>query len=212
VIIPISYFSFYYQLDDTPEEWRDFYYSQFWKLRYPERSFFDRRNFSRIALYTPEKVSSFASASFHVNLAPNMKSNGFMLNDTAGNFRQLTDTAGKRRVALHDKIRKMERVPEVMTDLETLLDSLKERQIRFVLLTPPVWKTYSKFCDPKVLENNRRLINQVCARYGCSYFDYFNDSRFDKRDFANSDHLNFIGAEKFSSIIDSEIIKVKSIP
>jgi hypothetical protein len=49
-------------------------------------------------------------------------------------------------------------------------------------------------------------MNDLCLKYNAEYFDYFKDSRFTKGDFYDNDHLNYIGAGKFSRILDQDIV------
>jgi hypothetical protein len=206
VIIPVSYFTFYYQLADTKESWRDFYYLRFWNVKYPGLSPFDMRNYSFISLYTVQTTIDFARSGFDQNKAKNLHSNGFMTNDTAQNATKISDASGILRVKLHEAIMSKSRSIEVVRDLRQMISSLKGQGIACVLITPPVWHTYSDHCNKSYLENSAKLIKSICNDYGCEYFDYFTDPRFELKDFANNDHLNFIGAKRFSEILNSEIV------
>jgi len=76
-----------------------------------------------------------------------------------------------------------------------------------LIVTAPVFSTYSKFADKGKLRLNDSIIRCICSKYGCKYFDYFTDKRFEKEDFLDNDHLNFIGAEKFSRMINEEVLQ-----
>ncbi len=53
----------------------------------------------------------------------------------------------------------------------------------------------------------QETIKQLSEKYKIEYFNHLFDSRFEARDFANSDHLSAAGAEKFSKIIDLKTIQ-----
>ena len=53
-------------------------------------------------------------------------------------------------------------------------------------------------------------LEEIQKKYGIEYYNYLKHSRFVKEDFKDNDHLNPKGAEKFSKIVDMEILK-KSI-
>jgi hypothetical protein len=78
--------------------------------------------------------------------------------------------------------------------------------VEVVFITTPVLPTYYKFIDREIERKNTLAINGLCNKYSCKYFNYFRDDRFTEKDFYDNDHLNFIGAEKFSGIINDEII------
>jgi len=57
-----------------------------------------------------------------------------------------------------------------------------------------------------ILITNNKILDDLCNKYRCKYYDYSNDERFIKTDFIDVNHLNFVGAEKFSRIVNNEIL------
>jgi hypothetical protein len=53
----------------------------------------------------------------------------------------------------------------------------------------------------------QETIKQITEKYGVPYFNYLRDDRFTEEDFVNSDHLNNKGAEKFSYILNEDVVK-----
>jgi len=206
VVIPVSYTSFFHQLSDTKENWRDYYYYRFWGIKYDELPIVDSKCFSYVSLYTMPEVLKMMKKGFKVNLAANLYYNGFMKNDTLNSSKNISDNSGKARVELHDSSMVNERIPEIVNDLSGFLAELQKRKIQFVLITTPVYTTYSKYCNPLVLENNRKIIDSLCRKFDCTYHSFFADNRFTAKDFADNDHMNFLGAERFSGILNDEVI------
>jgi len=209
VLINVSYFSFGFQLIDGVEAWRDYYYSQFWDVNFNEISRFDLKRYSKLFLYTPRASLAYLKHGFQIDLTEGYKPNGYFMVDTAKNSLNISDSLGYRRVMLHNKIYKEFRVKENENDIELLINELKKRNIKPVIVTPPVFSTYYKFADKAQMKRNRDAINSICKKYKCNYFNYFCDNRFVQRDFRDNDHMNFIGAEKFSKIINNEILEKK---
>jgi hypothetical protein len=205
VIITVSYFSFDYQVIDGPEEWRDFYYSQFWNIKYPEVSNYDIRNYSRIALYRPDSSFLYLLQGFDVSLV-RCSPNGDLEMDTADNYLNISDSLGYERVRLHTTYSRKKHFNDNVSDLEFLVAQLKKRKIKPVIVTPPVFSTYYKFVDNAKVKENQEAISMICLKYNLEHHDYFKDSRFVQEDFFDNDHLNFVGAEKFSRILDKEIV------
>jgi hypothetical protein len=206
VIITVSYFSFGEQLYDGLEVWRDYCYSQFWDIDFPEMHKLDLARYSKIFLYTPKVALTYFIQNFHVDLIKEIETNGYFKNDTVLNNLNLSDSLGHVRVKSHDNTYKENRFNENKNDLELLVQELKKRDIVPVIITPPAFSSYYKYADSSKLKRNHEVINEICSKYQCNYFDYFTDKRFVKRDFHDNDHLNFIGAEKFSRIINDEIL------
>ncbi len=207
VIINVSYFSFGFQLADGIEKWRDYYYSQFWNINFTELDKFDLKKYSKVFLYSPPIALSYMKQGFNVNLIGDYMSDGYLKMDTTGNYKNIGDSLGYQRVSFHDKLYRESRFMDNQKDLELLVSELKKRNITPVIVTPPVLSTYFKFVNQEKLKRNHDVINEICLKYQCKYFDYFTDNRFMQRDFHDNDHMNFIGAEKFSRIINEEILK-----
>jgi hypothetical protein len=207
VLIPISYFSFNYQLYDTKERWRDYYYRTLWGVRYPELPRFDLRDVSRIALYSPAEVVSLLKNGFRTDFTQHMLPNGFIGVPPVANNDRISEAAGRERVKVHDASRHPRRFAQIAADLEGLVAQLTRRGIAVAFLTTPVLPTYARHCDPQVLRRNRAVINRLCRTYDCRYYDYFTDGRFSPAEFSDNDHLNATGAARFSRIIDQDIIK-----
>ena len=208
VIINISYFSFGQQIIDGIEPWRDYYYSQFWDIDYPTIDKLDAKYYSKIFVYIPSLSLKYLSQGFKVDLElPN--NNGFKMAYTSKNT-IINDSTGKNRVDIHNAYYKGgNKYSEHINELTQLISTLKKRNITPIIITPPVYKTYSKYADINILKNNTISINNICNYYKCYYYNYFTDSRFIKDDFKDDDHLNFIGAEKFSKILNNEVISRK---
>ncbi len=206
VLIPVSYFSFNYQLCDTKERWRDYYYRTFWNIRYPGLPRFDLRDVSRIALYSPAEVVRLLKNGFRTDFTENLSPNGHLAVAPVTVNDKISEAAGRERVRVHDASRHPRRFVQIAADLEGLVAQLTRRGVAVAFLTTPVLPTYARYCNPQVLGRNRAVINRLCRTYGCRYYDYFTDRRFSPAAFADNDHLNATGAARFSRIINQDII------
>lgn len=206
VIINISYFSLWHQLHDDKEGWRDYFYSQFWDIRYPELKWHDSKLYSLLMLYTPQESVGYAAHFFNEDFSQNLNRNGWLGYDTLQNNVFISDSAGKERAEFHDGLCWPSRYDEIYSTLETLVDECRKQQVEVVFITTPVLPTYYKFIDREIERKNTLAINGLCNKYSCKYFDYFRDDRFTEKDFYDNDHLNFVGAEKFSRILDKDVV------
>ena len=206
VIVSVSYYTFWYQLSDGIEKWRDYYYFHFWDIKYPELKFDDPKIYSLIMLYTPQTSLGYAKHFFNINLSENLSHNGWLKNDTIANNQNISEKSGKTRVAFHDKGRFVFRFKETTSMLDNFVKECKKRNINVVFITTPVLPTYYRYTNPEINQKNTNAINELCKKYDCKYYNYFRDERFINKDFNDNDHMNFIGAEKFSKILDTDIV------
>jgi hypothetical protein len=206
VIIDADYAILHYSLENSSEYWRTYYYYKFWGVRSMNWHPLDINNYSLFALYSNSTVMELAKNRFKTNLAQSMHYNGWMKLDTLVNNDKIGEEQGKKRVGILNsdmngdskKLRKY---------FELLVSELRAKKIETEIISMPVLATYSKYCNKTILLEKTLFIDSLCTKYGCHFTNYFNDPRFVTADFNDNDHLNFIGALKFSRILDSDIIK-----
>lgn len=85
--------------------------------------------------------------------------------------------------------------------LKSIAGYCRERSIRLILISTPVWKTYIQAENAESLAQMERVVSNFAREQGVDYRNYMRDSRFDSKDFLDSHHLNFSsGIIKFSAI------------
>jgi hypothetical protein len=208
VIIPVNYNSLYTQLADSKESFRRWFYSKYWGIEEPGMPALDLHRYSYTALYTPRTAAEFAGRGFKVDLVKNLSPDGYLRYDTAGCLKNISYELGAKRAELYRRMMREEHYTENVEILTQLATTLRQRNIQVCFITTPVFKTFSKYCEPEVFESNLTALSDICRRHGCGYRNYFNDPRFTMRDFYDNDHLNFIGAARFSAILDSEVVRM----
>jgi len=209
VVIDISCFSFYFDLKDSPEEWRNYFYYRYYGLPVPCRDLPDLRSFSRAALYTRGFLNDLVFNKLNVKEEfGDIQPNGWERTPSGGGgSSSLSNSGGRKRVILHQSLRDEKNFPFILHNLEELLSALEKRKIQVFFVSVPVYQTYSDFLDPANIRENHRILSHLCEMYPASYSDYTHDSRFHPEDFYDNDHLNSKGAEKFSRILDREILE-----
>ena len=206
VLITISYFSFGYKLEICQESWRSYYYNYFWGIKSGSLKWDDPKMHSLISLYSLRLTQSYALKNFKVNLAQDYQTNGWMRSEKIGTVSAINDSTGKERADLHTKNMRFDVFDENRDNLERLLRKLRKKGIASFFVIMPVYNTYEKFTDPAINKRNHELIEYFLKKYEIRCFDYSNDTRFEIKDFANNDHLNYMGADKLSKIINQEIL------
>jgi hypothetical protein len=205
VIISVSYFSMWSDLYTAYEDWRDAFYL-FWDVKTNNPHKFDIRRLSYIALYGPAYTQNLFKRNFSNVGVDNPADNGRGICPPGYSF-PLTDISGKERVKIHDDMMHDDLLKNNTEYLEEFISALQKRNIVPVLITTPVYKTYYDNMNPKKEEVNEEVLNNLSKKYSIKYLNYLKDSRFDSTDYANNDHLNDMGIEKYSKILNEEVIK-----
>lgn len=205
VIIPVSYFSMWSDLYTAYEDWRDAFYL-IWDVKSNNPHTFDIRRISYIALYGPTYTQNLLKKNFSNVEVDNPADNGRGICPPGYSF-PLVDKSGKERVKVHDDMMHDDLLDKNIKYLKEFITSLKKRNILPVLITTPVYKTYYDNMNPKKEEINEDVLNKLSKNFNIRYLNYLKDSRFDSTDYANNDHLNDKGIEKYSKILNEEIIK-----
>ena len=95
---------------------------------------------------------------------------------------------------------------EIWQQYEQLAKVTQQKQVRLVLVAPPVWKTYQASIHPIVLNDIHKFVSKLQAIYPhVEYYEHLFDNRFTADDFQDASHLTESGAVKYSKIL-SEII------
>jgi hypothetical protein len=206
IVLNISYFSLWHELCDGEQAWRDYYYSFFWDIKYPDLKWYDSKNYSLIMLYTPQEALGYAKHKFREKLPEKLNRYGWVKYDTIPDNKYINEKAGKERADFHTRLCQHNRYNEIYPKLEKFVSECKKRNLELVFISTPVMPAYYKNLDPQINARNLFAIQGLCNKYGYQYFDYTRDDRFSLREFVDNDHLNFLGSEKFSKILNEDII------
>ena len=83
--------------------------------------------------------------------------------------------------------------------LYSILDYLKEQNIRTIITTLPLYKTYRANLNSKIVKRRDSIISVIKMKFPeVIFIESERDSIFNIRDFNNFNHLNPKGAEKFT--------------
>lgn len=205
VILPVSYFSLEYQLEDGPERWRAFHYRYFYGLAHRDwHNLVSARNFSAYFL-SGETTRARVLLGSSTNALDEYDQWGGWTNRLCGSRLQAMpqDTNALHQAALgtlrlHHGMMKPEHSSENFLLLDHLIGELRHTGIEVVLVTLPVTQYYTAGVQPEAYDRLRQLLATLSAKHGVPYLNWMEDTRFDLADFADGDHLNCEGAAKLS--------------
>ncbi len=210
VIFNISYSSLESgSCEEGIEFWRAFFYRRFYHIPAESwKSRWDIRNFSLIALYGPSESLRYLKARPVPDLAPAVMDNGWycVLPDETAMGRRISDALGKARADSHTSAMEEDNIGHNLDLLRSSLRLCLSRGVMPAIVTTPVWNTYSEHIDEGKYQRMQNCIRDVCCELNVRYFNYMRDGRFAASDFADNDHLNSVGAKKFSRILNDEVV------
>ena len=203
VLICIAYPSLWGEFHGGDDDFRDYFYADYWGIRYPEIKWYDIHIYSKILQYGNSVAWKIALKGFKVNLTKGYYDNGWAV---GGKVSPINDSAGHVLLLRYKKNFSMNNLEENVGDLKSLLQELDRRKIQAVFFTPPFTQSLRKCMEKSKLKTIDSTLSELCTVYHCHRFDFQEDSRFSDSDFNDVSHLNQYGAIKFSKIINKEIL------
>lgn len=211
VVISLSYFTMGFQLSDYHEYWRCFFYENTYGIPLENPALrYNIRRLSYYLLYGTEESLSYVRNGFWKDLSKEISPRGAFieaLDPMAKHKKAIGQEQGRDRVLLHNSIFHLRHVEGNTCVLEELIRTIQSRGVAVVLLTTPVYRTYSEHMSPGIWKITQDVISRLSELYHIPYFNYLKDPRLSKEDFEDNDHLNVSGARKFSKIIEQELIQ-----
>jgi hypothetical protein len=207
VVLPISYFTLTWKLEESSESWRVKNYTIYYEM-----------NDSNLANY-----SEVCSNRFDVNLkrlvSYYMKNEqtvsctdlGWGTQYKSENSQDLVES-GMTAALRHTKDINGAKYKAILIRNKLILSSVSEwcksRNIRLVLLLLPAFETYYQGLNSQQLKITIETAESIALENNnCIYLNLLKDTCFDAKDFFDADHLSEIGAEKLSKLINENINK-----
>lgn len=207
VVVPVSYFSIYSQLENGAEAWRLKNYNLY----------FDINTRSSWAYY-----SEFTSNKLVVNLKL-LYSYYFLKNSQLtstelgwGNSYRSLDAkdlidSGLKAAKRHT-VEDQDKVSLALSDniavLNKMIEWCENRNVTLLFYTPPAFKSYRESLNKKQLTNTIEAIAKISYGHkNCNYINMLSDTSFKSSDFYDADHLSEIGAKKLSLFMNKQVEK-----
>ena len=207
VILPISYFTLFFNLETSLESWRIKNYMIYYDLN-SSKSMSDYFELSSnklnvnlkklVSFYVNDDKTTFCS---ELGWGTSYKSKNSLTLTKVGPISAERHTIlGKDSTLIADVFEKN------IVVLNSLLEWSKQRDVKVLLLTPPAYSSYYDNLDTEQLLITINKTKEICSEYdNCNYDNMLKDSIFVASDYYDGDHLSEIGAKKLSLIINSQI-------
>ena len=212
LVLGLSYPSFYYRLDRSPEAWRAFAYQLSFGIpsQDPQQRW-DIRNRSALYFYEPLKVLQWALTGKGIE-TPRLDQSGFealpSLDEEQADL-LINELTARKKARYHRSIMDEALEAENVAQVEGMLALARARGVRVALIFPPVTHAYEQALEPSLRAKGLACAKKIAAQDQAIYRDYSGDARFRDADFYDIDHLSGTGAMKFSALLDSEVLRLK---
>ena len=90
--------------------------------------------------------------------------------------------------------------------LKQIAVTCKQHNVQVVLTTTPIWHKYYELMDKNQLNAMYSSVEEIVSQHSnVVYYDFMTDNRFSVDDFFDQDHLNGLGAEKFTKLLNDTL-------
>lgn len=205
VILPISYFSLCSHLEDRDEWWRVKNYCIYCDCPYHQNEL--RYQSEIIGTNIGNQINKLYQYWTYGKDAVDCDSlgwgNSFKYADRDGD---LEDDTGRAKYHTMNIYKAYSTIRENKAYIEHIVHLCDSFHVRLLLVTTPVYHSYYDNVD----HTQYNLMTMYCdsvagAHVHVRYINYFKDCRFGDEDFFDSDHLDEMGATKFSKMLSNEL-------
>lgn len=200
IVIPISYFSYFLDLENSVEGWRIKNYV----LYFGFYDVYEPKYYSEILSNNlKNSFSSFENYYLKNNskLTCSMLGWGTNFNSkSAKNIKQSAEFSAKRHSAGNIKsIANRITFNKNLYFLKKIFKLCYSNKINLILFIPPAHNNYVKILDKDQLSKTERTTSRLSKKYSnCIYLNLLKDTLFKTSDYYDADHLSEIGAKKLS--------------
>lgn len=205
IVVPIDYFSLFNRLETGVESWRIKNYNIYYGFN---KSYQYKDNFEILNGKLFDNIKRVVHFYWHHKSEVSCNSLGWGTKHNSKNNKDLIST-GKAAAKRHAKKRKSF-FNENLAIVKEIIAIAKFKKAKVIFYTNPGYKTYVSQLNKEQLKITYTTIKRIAnSNPNVTYYDFLSDPSFMKEDFFDADHLNEIGAEKFSKKMDSIIISLK---
>lgn len=212
VVVPFIFLTFGTEQENI-ELWRTYFYDQYFgisanpkQISYYGWSYWvDPRRWSKIANFA-ERAPDYIAHNFRDQIADKMNDSGWF--DAGPAPMNPSKGIGKSGSEAHNGSVNPDLYDVNLNYLQEMIDKdLKPRNIQVILLQLPLHIDYRKHLNEKYTLMGKK-IQDFADKNHLVYKDYSADERFSGEDFTDlPDHLNQLGANKISKIINLDLIR-----
>lgn len=172
----------------------------------PKHSWFSKYNFELSSIHTfsrklPHAFMYMLTGKYNLECDSSGFGTSFITPEVFN--KKMMETTSKIALERH-RCKDYSAIAENKMYADKIVDFCKKRNIRIILITPPMWKGFYEGINKRQLNTMYSLIDDEVKNHGALYKDYLRDDRFQGTDFYDGDHLSAQGATKFTQILKKD--------
>ncbi len=90
--------------------------------------------------------------------------------------------------------------------LREYLEYLKQRQVKAILVMPPMTKLYQKYMSWDMYQDTMGILEKLQTEYAFTFVNLLTDLELEDKYFRNSSHLNGAGAVKVTEVLNQYLL------
>lgn len=205
VIFNISYHSLEYrQLDSENEGWRVLFYQKYYQIPKEKKSLFlKKEQYAALYYHELKTIRQIIFKNPEVLAENKIENNGYII----GLPKEVKNPqdAGKVAKVRDQSLMNPNVYKENFENLDKTIKILKQYHKKVLLISIPILPSYFESLDSQKYQKMQDALEKLSKENQVPYVNFLADPRFKNQDFSDADHLNSLGAEKFSQIINQKI-------
>jgi len=203
IAIPIDYFTLFSTLSSGIEYWRVKNYEIYYDINISFRLQDKFEILSMKPMINLQRIHSFYLKS---KTSITCSKSGYGIEKWKNSSLSKAGLAAAKRHTNQDKIN----LNSNINALQSIISFSQHRNIKIIFYTSPAYYTYVSNLDKEQLQGTFKIINNLTDKNtNCTYYNFLEDNSFDSTDFRDADHLNELGANKFTLKLDSIINRIE---
>lgn len=207
ILLPISYQSLFESLDDAAESWRIKDYKLYYDIN--ENNYLPY-NFEVLSM--PPRFNSNKIIDYYGRhqYTPAMNEFGYATTYHSSVKNDLQKMG--REAAARNYFPNKKHLEENLVYLQKIINWAANRHVQVILFTSPAFEYYRNNLNSAQVNETQLAIKKIVSKNKhVSYNNFMNSSAFGANDFYDADHLNEIGAKKFTFMLNQLITKNKAL-
>lgn len=203
ILLPISYQSLFEKLDDAAESWRIKNYKLYYNIH--ENNYLPY-NFEVLSMAPRFNISRLVNYYCRQQYSPGVNELGYATSYQSTVKNDLEKMG--REAAARNYFKNNNHFKENLGYLQKIINWATERKIQVILFTSPAVESYRQNRDTNQVNQSYKVIEQLVKNNPLvSYHNFIDSPDFTADDFYDGDHLNEIGAKKFTFTLNDLIKK-----
>ena len=208
VVLSVGPLSFFTTSRGHREQWREKFYYHFWGMD-PEYGQPDYTWSFKTGLYNFKTILSYAVQGFYKIPTPYVDaidSTGWERGYLEYSSDILNDETGEMIAKIHLDNVDFEYNHKNVEYISRLKSELDKKGVRLILIQLPKSKYYMRNVPEELIAKNNQVMDSMYRQMDIPYYSYTNDPNYTDADFRDVNHLNYMGARKFSETL-SQILE-----